>query len=107
MLATGSSSLYAGSFSRPWHVPRLVLLLFGLVDFVIILLGTVMPVRFGGLSDPAVVHTLRAASSLRILRTCRLLKGRWDWKGGGIVTCCFFNKTIRYIYIFNFLCSGL
>ena len=60
-------------------------MLFGLVDFVIIILGTFMPGRFGALSDPAVVHTMRAANSLRILRTCQLFKGRWDWKGGGTV----------------------
>ena len=51
-------------------------MLFGLADFVFILLGPVVIGRiFGSSEAPAFVHMMRAANSLRILRTCRLFKG--------------------------------
>ena len=53
-------------------------MLFGLVDFVLIALSPefMHPAnRLGSLSQPAVVHVLRAANGLRVLRTCRLFKG--------------------------------
>lgn len=61
-------------------------MLFGLVDFVLIALSPefMHPAnRLGSLSQPAVVHVLRAANGLRVLRTCRLFKGRWDGFCGG------------------------
>ena len=61
-------------------------MLCGVVDFAFILLGTLNPERFANLADPIVVHTLRATNSLRILRTCRLFKGRWDKEGCGMLS---------------------